>query len=144
MPRPRPVRLRRIYEDPSADDGRRVLLDRIWPRGLTKDAAAIDLWLKDAAPSAPLRRWYGHRPERFEEFRRRYLVELTEPVPEAAVNRLRELTRTGPVTLLTATKDIDHSQAAVLAELLRGTRGRHLPVGGVLASSVELSKAPGI
>ncbi len=119
---PSQPRLRRVYEDPSPDDGTRVLVDRIWPRGLTKDAAHLDEWLKDAAPSTPLRRWYGHRPERFAEFRRRYLAELADPQPAAAVNRLRELTRTGPVTLVTATKDVDHSQAAVLAELLRGPR----------------------
>ena len=119
---PPQLRLRRVYEDPSPDDGKRVLVDRIWPRGLTKDAAHLDEWLKDVAPSTPLRRWYGHRPERFAEFRRRYLAELAGPQPDAAVKRLRELTATGPVTLLTATKDIDHSQAAVLAELLGGTR----------------------
>ena len=115
-------RLRRVYETPSPEDGTRVLVDRVWPRGLTKDAAHLDERLKDAAPSTPLRRWYGHRPERFAEFRRRYLAELADPPSDAAVERLRNLTRTGPVTLLTATRDIDHSQAAVLAELLRGAR----------------------
>jgi uncharacterized protein YeaO (DUF488 family) len=113
--------LRRVYEDPSPDDGTRVLVDRIWPRGLTRDAVDLDEWISDAAPSTPLRRWYGHRTERFAEFRDRYLAELAEPKPAAAVNRLRELNRAGDVTLLTATKDIDHSQAAVLAELLRDT-----------------------
>jgi len=127
MPPPRPLRLRRIYENPSPGDGTRVLVDRVWPRGVSADAAAIDVWLKDAAPSTLLRHWYGHRPERFEEFRRRYLVELADPLSGAAVNRLRALTRIGPVTLLTATRDIEHSQAAVLAELLRGARGRPLP-----------------
>jgi uncharacterized protein YeaO (DUF488 family) len=71
-----------------------VLVDRVWPRGLTKDAAHLDAWIKDAAPSTPLRHWYGHRPERFTEFRRRYLAELADPQPAAAMNRLRELTRT--------------------------------------------------
>jgi uncharacterized protein YeaO (DUF488 family) len=118
---PRLLRLRRIYDGPSPDDGTRVLVDRLWPRGLSRDAAAVDLWLKDAAPSASLRLWYGHRPERFEEFRRRYLRELARPGPEAAVRQLRALTRTRRVTLLTATKDVDRSQAAVLAEVLRGT-----------------------
>ena len=126
MSRPQPLRLRRVYEDASPDDGKRVLVDRVWPRGLTK-GASIDLWLKDAAPSTLLRHWYGHRPERFEEFRRRYLAELADPLPEAALNRLRVLHRIGPVTLLTASRDIEHSQAAVLAELLRGIRGRPLP-----------------
>jgi uncharacterized protein YeaO (DUF488 family) len=117
----RQISLRRVYDDPSPDGGLRVLVDRMWPRGLTKEAAHVDEWLKDAAPSTPLRRWYGHRPERFTEFRRRYLAELADPQPAAAMNRLRELARSSRVTLLTATKDIDHSQAAVLAEQLRDT-----------------------
>ena len=117
----RQVRLHRIYDDPSSDDGLRVLVDRVWPRGVTKDAARLDEWLKDVAPSTPLRRWYGHRPERFTEFRRRYLAELADPQPAAAMHRLRDLIRTRRVTLLTATRDIDHSQAAVLAEQLRDT-----------------------
>jgi uncharacterized protein YeaO (DUF488 family) len=117
----RQIFLRRVYDDPSPADGLRVLVDRVWPRGMTKSAAQLDEWIKDAAPSTPLRRWYGHRPERFTEFRRRYLAELADPQPAAAVNRLRELTRTRRVTLLTATRDVDHSQAAVLAEKLRDT-----------------------
>jgi len=111
--------LRRVYDDPAPDGGLRVLVDRIWPRGLTKDAAHLDEWMKDVAPSTPLRRWYGHRPERFSEFRRRYLAELTDPQPAAAMDRLRKLARTRRITLLTATSDLDHSQAAVLAEQLR-------------------------
>lgn len=117
----RQIRLGRVYDDPSPADGRRVLVDRVWPRGLTKDAAHLDEWLKDAAPSTPLRRWYGHRPERFTEFRRRYLAELADPQPAAAIDRLRALAHTTTVTLLSATRDIDHSQAAVLAEKLRET-----------------------
>jgi uncharacterized protein YeaO (DUF488 family) len=117
----RQIFLRRVYDDPSPVDGLRVLVDRVWPRGMTKNAAHLDEWIKDAAPSTPLRRWYGHRPERFIEFRRRYLAELADPRPAAAMNRLRELTRTRRVTLLTATRDVDHSQAAVLAEQLRDT-----------------------
>jgi len=70
------VRLRRVYDDPAPDDGVRVLVDRVWPRGLTKAAVHLEEWMKDVAPSTQLRRWYGHRPERFTEFRRRYLVEL--------------------------------------------------------------------
>jgi uncharacterized protein YeaO (DUF488 family) len=88
---------------------------------MTKNAARLDEWIKDAAPSTSLRRWYGHRPERFIEFRRRYLAELADPQPAAAMNRLRELARSRRLTLLTATRDIDHSQAAVLAEQLRDT-----------------------
>ena len=117
----RQILLRRVYDDPSPDGGVRVLVDRVWPRGLAKDAAGLDDWMKDVAPSTALRRWYGHRPERFAEFRRRYLAELADPQPAAALNRLKELARTHGVTLLTATKDIERSQAAVLAEQLGGS-----------------------
>jgi uncharacterized protein YeaO (DUF488 family) len=115
----RQVRLRRVYEDLSSDDGVRVLVDRVWPRGLTKAAVHLDEWVKDVAPSAALRRWYGHRSERFTEFRDRYEVELRDARPGAALDRLRELARTRTVTLLTATRDVEHSQAAVLRDLLR-------------------------
>ena len=117
----RQIRVRRVYDDPSPADGLRVLVDRVWPRGMSKNAAHLDEWIKDTAPSTSLRRWYGHRPERFTEFRRRYLAELADPQSAAAMNRLRELARSSRVTLLTATRDIDHSQAAVLAEQLRDT-----------------------
>jgi uncharacterized protein YeaO (DUF488 family) len=116
------VRLRRVYDDPSPEDGVRVLVDRIWPRGISKTAAKADEWLKDVAPSTELRSWYGHRPERFDGFRDRYLAELDDPHRAAALARLRTLRRQGTVTLLTATKDVEHSHAAVLVELLR--RGR--------------------
>ena len=115
----RKILLGRVYDNPAPDGGLRVLVDRVWPRGLTKEAAHLDEWMKEVAPSAPLRKWYGHRPERFTEFRRRYLAELADPQPAAAMSRLRELARTRRVTLLTATRDVDHSQAAVLAEQLR-------------------------
>jgi uncharacterized protein YeaO (DUF488 family) len=118
----RQVRLGRVYDDPSSDDGARVLVDRVWPRGLTKTEVHLDEWVKDIAPSTPLRRWYGHRPERFTEFRDRYLVELHDARPAAALDRLRELARTRTVTLLTATRDVERSQAAVLSDLLRGAR----------------------
>jgi uncharacterized protein YeaO (DUF488 family) len=114
------IRVRRIYDGPAPDDGTRVLVDRIWPRGIRKDAASLDVWAKDVAPSSGLRTWYGHDPAKFGEFRRRYTAELAEPVSHAALDRLRALAAAGPVTLLTATKDVGHSQAAVLAELLRG------------------------
>jgi uncharacterized protein YeaO (DUF488 family) len=114
------VRLRRVYEEPSPEDGARVLVDRLWPRGLTKEKAALDEWVKDIAPSTELRRWYGHDPARFEEFRRRYEQELAEPGPAKALAGLRETAGRGTITLLTATRDIDHSEAAVLASLLGG------------------------
>jgi uncharacterized protein YeaO (DUF488 family) len=118
----RQVRLRRVYDDPAPDDGVRVLVDRVWPRGLTKAAVHLDEWMKDIAPSTELRRWCGHRPERFAEFRRRYLTELGDTRPATAVARLRELASAGPVTVLTATKDVEHSQAAVLVDVLRDPR----------------------
>ena len=114
------VRVRRIYDEPSADDGVRILVDQLWPRGLAKANARLDEWSKDVAPSSDLRTWYGHQPDRFDEFRRRYLAELRDPGRAAAVDHLHALSRKGPVTLLTATRDADHSQAAVLADVLRG------------------------
>lgn len=113
------IRARRVYDAPSADDGARVLVDRVWPRGLRKDAARLDDWAKDVAPSTELRKWYAHDPAKFDEFRRRYRAELAEPGPAQALARLRALAAAGPVTLLTATKELDISQAAVLAGLLR-------------------------
>ena len=113
------IRVRRVYEDPAPDDGARILVDRVWPRGVRKADAKLDEWAKDIAPSTGLRTWYGHDPAKFGEFRRRYLAELAEPAPRARLAALRALAAAGPVTLLTATRDVDISQAAVLAELLR-------------------------
>ena len=113
------IRVRRVYDAPSPADGARVLVDRIWPRGLRKDAAHLTEWAKDAAPSTELRQWYGHDPEKFSEFRRRYLDELSGQVQRAELGKLRARAATGPVTLLTATRDVDISQAVVLAQVLR-------------------------
>jgi uncharacterized protein YeaO (DUF488 family) len=112
------VRVRRVYEDPDREDGVRVLVDRIWPRGMTKARAALDEWCKDVAPSHDLRTWYGHQPDRFEEFARRYRLELEDPRRAGALAHLRDLARDRPVTLLTATRDPAISEAAVLAPLL--------------------------
>jgi uncharacterized protein YeaO (DUF488 family) len=116
------VRVRRVYDPPDPADGRRVLVDRLWPRGLTKSAAALDEWLRAVAPSDELRRWYGHEVGKFAEFRDRYLAELRTPERAEALAHLRELADPGPLTLLTATKDVQHSQAAVLAERLGSAR----------------------
>lgn len=113
------VRLRRVYDQASSEDGKRILVDRVWPRGLSKDKARLDEWEKDVAPSTELRKWYGHDVDRFEEFTDRYDAELRDPDRAAALDRLRALAAHGTITLLTATKDIDHSQAAVLATHLR-------------------------
>jgi uncharacterized protein YeaO (DUF488 family) len=114
------VQVRRVYEEPAPDDGLRILVDRLWPRGLAKDEANLDEWVTAVAPSNELRTWYGHSPDRYDEFRRRYLSELREPDHAAALDHLHQLAKRASVTLLTATKDPEHSQAAVLAELLRG------------------------
>ena len=118
----RDVRVRRVYEAVSGDDGSRVLVDRVWPRGMSKASAHLDSWAKDVAPSTELRGWYGHDPAKFAEFRRRYLNELAQPDRAATLGQLRDLVRQAPLTLLTATRDVDHSQAAVLAEALRAAR----------------------
>lgn len=111
---------KRVYDAPAPDDGHRVLVDRLWPRGLSKQQAHVDLWLKDVAPTAELRQWYGHRQDRFEEFTRRYTAELsTNPV----VTILLDLAETHPVvTLLYAAKDPENN-AAVLADHLRARSG---------------------
>jgi uncharacterized protein YeaO (DUF488 family) len=116
------VRVRRVYDQPGPADGYRVLVDRLWPRGLSKDAAAVDEWLRDVAPSGELRRWYGHEAGKFAAFRQRYEAELQAPAGAGALAHLRELAGSGPLTLLTATRDVEHSQAAVLAALLQEAR----------------------
>ena len=115
---PSQIRVRRVYDAPSPADGARVLVDRVWPRGLRKDAAHLDEWAKDAAPSTELRKWYGHDPAKFDEFRRRYLDELSGAAQRKELGRIRALAAAGPVTLLTATRAVDISQAAVLAQVL--------------------------
>jgi len=112
------VQVRRAYDPPEPDDGQRVLVDRLWPRGLSKDAAHLDEWCRDVAPSTELRRWYGHDPDRYEEFARRYREELGDDEHRAALAGLRERSADGPLTLLTASKRSDISQASVLAALL--------------------------
>lgn len=111
------IRVARVYDDPSPDDGRRILVDRLWPRGFRKDDPRVGTWLKDVAPSKELREWYNHQPERFDEFAKRYRKELQG---SEALDELRKLTKRGHVTLVTATREVDGSQAAVLATLLKG------------------------
>jgi len=108
------IRIKRVYEQPDERDGRRILVDRIWPRGLTKEEAKIDLWLKDIAPSTALRKWFGHAPARWDEFRARYLSELrANPEP---VRLLKQELGKGNVTLVYAAKDEEHNQAVVIRE----------------------------
>jgi len=110
------IGIKRIYEPAAAADGARVLVDRMWPRGVARASAGLTLWLKEIAPSAALRRWFGHRPERWAEFRARYGVELDANA--AAVARLRALCEAGPVTLLHAARDSEHNHARALAAYL--------------------------
>jgi uncharacterized protein YeaO (DUF488 family) len=110
------IQVRRVYDDPGNDDGVRVLVDRLWPRGIAKEGLHLDRWAKEVAPSTELRKWYGHRPERFDEFRQRYRAELGAPPAAEALEDLRRTADRGPLTLLTATRDVPHSGAAVLAE----------------------------
>lgn len=113
------VRVRRVYDAPDADDGNRVLVDRIWPRGMTKEKAGLDEWCKTVAPSTDLRKWYHHDPDRFDEFARRYREELAEPERAEAFAYLRALAKEPKnLTLLTASKAVDISEATVLADLL--------------------------
>jgi uncharacterized protein YeaO (DUF488 family) len=112
------VSVRRVYEPAAPSDGKRVLVGRLWPRGLSKDKARLDEWLKSVSPSDELRRWYGHDPAKVSEFTHRYQAELQEPERAEALDHLRVEARSGPLTLLTATKELAHSQAAVLARLL--------------------------
>jgi uncharacterized protein YeaO (DUF488 family) len=111
------IQIKRIYEPSSPEDGRRILIDRIWPRGISKEQASIDTWLKDAAPNPDLRKWFGHKSERFAEFRSRYEEELAnDPVHCEAVTLLCEAAAHSRVTLLYAAKDTEHNHAVVLQE----------------------------
>jgi uncharacterized protein YeaO (DUF488 family) len=112
------VRLKRAYEAPAADDGTRILVDRLWPRGVKKTDAAIDEWFKEIAPSTPLRKWFGHDSARWPEFRRRYRSEICEHPDE--LERLRTLAKRGRITLIFAAHDEAHNNAVVIRDLLLG------------------------
>jgi uncharacterized protein YeaO (DUF488 family) len=114
------VKLKRAYESPSASDGTRVLVDRLWPRGVKKSEAAIDHWAKELSPSTELRKWFGHDPARWQEFRRRYSAELLQHPDQ--LDELRALARQGPTTLVYAAHDEAHNDAIVLRDVLLGTR----------------------
>jgi len=114
------IKLKRAYEPPAADDGVRILVDRLWPRGVRKENAALDQWAKDLAPSTELRKWFGHDPKRWEEFRRRYREELHRHADQ--VEQLRAMARKGHVTLVYSAHDEAHNDAVVLKEVLRNER----------------------
>ena len=111
------IAIKRAYDEPTPEDGTRILVDRLWPRGLSKEQAHIDVWLKEIAPSNELRKWFGHDPEKFAEFRSRYKAELASGEAIDALGRLHELARQGPVTLLYAAHDTEHNNAVVLRDL---------------------------
>jgi uncharacterized protein YeaO (DUF488 family) len=112
------IRVARVYEDPGPDEGERVLVDRLWPRGFRKRDPRVGRWIPKVAPSTELRKWYSHQPERFDEFATRYEDELQADEGATALDELKKVLRDGPVTLVTAARDLDASHVAVLARLL--------------------------
>ena len=110
------VRRQRAYDDPTPDDGHRVLVDRVWPRGRTKERLRLDAWAKDLGPSTQLRTWFGHDPARWAEFQARYRAELADSHRAQALDALAERARRGPVTLVFGARDTDHNQAVVIAD----------------------------
>ncbi len=116
------IKLKRAYERPAQADGTRILIDRLWPRGVTRAAAAIDQWMKEIAPSTELRKWFGHDPARWREFRRRYVAELREHPDE--LRSLRAQARRGPITLVYSAHDEAHNDAVVLRDILLGRSPR--------------------
>lgn len=110
------IKLKRVYDTPDSEDGYRVLVERLWPRGISKERAKLNLWLKDIAPSPELRTWFGHDPAKWEEFRRRYWEELS--ANPAAVARVRELIPKGDVTFVYAARDTEHNAAVALKEFI--------------------------
>ena len=113
------IRLKRAYEPPAADDGSRILVDRIWPRGRSRTALSIDAWHRELGPSDALRKWFGHEPERWEEFRRRYRAELARPEAAELLDQLADIARSRRLTLVYGAADREHNQAVVIAEVLR-------------------------
>lgn len=118
------IRLQRAYDDPQPDDGHRVLVDRVWPRGRTKAELRLDAWARDLGPSTPLRKWFGHDPARWAEFQLRYRKELAEPARAHALDELAAIARTGRVTIVYGARDREHNQAQVIADELARRLGR--------------------
>ncbi len=112
------LKLKRVYEELSKEDGFRVLIERLWPRGFTKERAAVDLWLRDVAPSTELRKWFGHDPAKWEEFRRRYWAELKQH--KDATDLLKQKSKEGTVTIVYSARDEEHNAAVVLKAFLEG------------------------
>jgi uncharacterized protein YeaO (DUF488 family) len=115
------IQLKRVYEEPSQKDGFRILVDRLWPRGLTKARAAVDLWLRDVAPSTELRKWFGHDPAKWKQFQVRYRKELREN--KDALELLKQKSKGRTVTLVYGARDVEHNEALVLKKVLEGRKG---------------------
>ena len=114
------LRIKRVYHEPAPDDGRRYLIDRLWPRGLSKPELKLDGWLKELSPSTELRQWFGHEPAKWDEFRQRYAQELAARQVDQLLQRLREEAASGNVTLLFSAKDLEHNHALVLQDFIIG------------------------
>ncbi len=112
------LEIKRVYEEKTPGDGRRIYVDRLWPRGLTKEQAAIDEWLRDLSPSDELRKWFGHEPDKFPEFRQRYIKELSDPEKTTLLKRVAKIAEEKKVTLVYSAKDTEHNNAVVLSELI--------------------------
>jgi uncharacterized protein YeaO (DUF488 family) len=136
---PANIALKRAYDPPIEADGVRVLVDRLWPRGLTKKSAAIDQWPKDVTPSTELRKWFHHDPDRWDEFRRRYLAELKDKGSE--IEALRKLAQAGPITLIYAARDTPHLHATVLRDVLLGSSAKAHAKAGAKARTKTDAKA---
>lgn len=113
------VKIKRVYEPPEPGDGTRILVDRLWPRGLGKDQAALDGWFQELAPTDALRKWFGHKPERWKSFQTRFRGELRKPGQQLLLRKLRSLAKQGSLTLLFASKDEEHNNAAVILSILK-------------------------
>lgn len=116
------IALKRVYDGAAPEDGTRILVDRLWPRGLSREKAHVDFWLKEAAPSNELRQWFQHDPAKFAEFRQRYESELNSATGSQALARVRELAAQGPITLLFGARDMEHNNAVVLRDLLMDSK----------------------
>jgi uncharacterized protein YeaO (DUF488 family) len=141
----KPVLVKRVYDEPARFDGMRVLVDRLWPRGLTKERAAVDLWLRDLSPSDDLRKWYHARPAEWTNFRKRYLKELARPGAADALNELYRLANRRKLTLLFASKNEQRNNAVVLKDLLEGMRKPPTgtgPAGARAAREREAKRMP--
>jgi uncharacterized protein YeaO (DUF488 family) len=136
------VRLKRVYDAPSPFDGARVLVDRLWPRGLTKEAAAVEVWMKDVAPSNELRKWYHAHPVQWAKFREKYLAELTTDAAHAALNELYDLAKKKRgVTMLFGSKNLEQNNALVLKQLLEGERKPPTGTGPARAAAAGRARA---